>query len=579
MDFTKFERMNKTRFKKMTLTGRRQRRLVIDPVFKSLLSRIADPQTLENNFTAIHFFDEKLNLNTDDTYAFIIPPQITTVDKIAKLRAEVDSKKFTPFLELWFQPRINDAVAAFMIEKNIAPENLVTTFPTPGAPATKDSKVVPNPNLETYNLDIDLVALDIDVLTTNSPYAFLRAYSYNDLTVVSEIRKAIGDIYNYTGFLSIYSIGDIATAVSKMLPPPTDSNSLNLIIIDRKADLMTPLITQMNYEGLIADFLGIDCGTVEVQTDKGKQLQLLSSLSDKLFSQICYMNHQEVSGEIERRMNQVSGAFNKQESASFEEGVAQFKKTAQISLENQTLIDHINLASSLFTAMRNSRFFKPIMNTEADILQGVYSKNRELVSEMMEWGGEMQPIVRLLALESLIKGGIKGDDYVKLCQQIYFNYGLQMLPYLTRLSDVGLLNQSSKNAASYSSIVKNFNLFDPEWEQNDDNACASYLGYAPFSVRMVQKIAEGDFKSVNKAINELGQNCLATTIREDFVPEGDFLIVFIGGCTHSELNTFRRINRIGYNKYKILTTDMISSNDFLNRLAEGIPAFNTSCKS
>lgn len=36
-----------------------------------------------------------------------------------------------------------------------------------------------------------------------------------------------------------------------------------LIIIDRNVDMITPLMTQMTYEGLIDEIIGISCGKKE----------------------------------------------------------------------------------------------------------------------------------------------------------------------------------------------------------------------------------------------------------------------------------------------------------------------------
>jgi hypothetical protein len=369
--------------------------------------------------------------------------------------------------------------------------------------------------------------------------------------------------------VSVTAIGNLATAVARTLPPPADSNATHLIIIDRETDLLTPVITQMNYEGLIAEFFGIDCGCVAVPNDKGgQQLQLLSSASDATFAALRSMTHQEASDEITRRMSQISQTFASQPGRSLEDGVQAFRAMAHVSIENQTLVDHINLARRLIKLMGADRFFKRVMNLEAGLLSLGVSKAKELIQEMLDYGVDLRQVLRLMCLDSLMRGGT--SEFGKWVNLLNFNYGVQMIPYLLRLQEVGLLMPTG--GAKWSNFIKQFQLYAPDWEQTDDQAAALYLGYAPLSVRYVQRVVNGDLGSIVRPLAEIGQKC-SEVGQTEVKTEGTFLVVFIGGCTHSELNSLRRIGERQNMKYQILTTHLFSSNDFFDRLAIGIPGY------
>lgn len=48
-----------------------------------------------------------------------------------------DGPKF--YIELWFQPRINNAVSAWMVDMNFAPKSLLDSFPSRDHPSTGES--------------------------------------------------------------------------------------------------------------------------------------------------------------------------------------------------------------------------------------------------------------------------------------------------------------------------------------------------------------------------------------------------------------------------------------------------------
>jgi hypothetical protein len=566
MEFSHFEKLNTMKWRKMTRIGRKPRRLVIHPCFKNFVSRIVDSSLLQRDFEKIHFLDDSFDFPATANYAFLIPPLIPAVQRVADARVACGTK-FQPFIELWFQPRINDLVSAFLLDSDLAPASLLQRFPCEKLSAASQG-ARPRENFEVYNLEMDVVPLDNDVLTIFSPYAFFRTAYQHDLTVVGEVRNALEIISSYQGFVSISAIGNLSVAVARTLPPPAEANTTHLIIIDREADLLTPLITQMNYEGLIAENFGIDCGCVAVPSDKGNQLQLLSSASDATFAQLRSMTHQEASDEITRRMAQVSQTFASQPGRSFEDGVQAFRNMAHVSLENQTLADHINLAQRVIRMMEADRFFKRVMNVEAQMLSLSPSKSKEIVQEMLEYGTDMRQVVRLMCLDSLLRGGT--PEYAKWVNMLNFNYGVQMVPFLLRLQETGLLVPGG--GSKWSNVIKAFQLYSPDWEQTDDQAAALYLGYAPLSVRYVQRVVNGDVASMVRSLAEIGQKC-SEVGQTEAKNEGTFLVCFIGGCTHSELNTLRRLAERQNMKYQILTTHLFSSNDFFDRLAFGIPGY------
>jgi vacuolar protein sorting-associated protein 33A len=44
--------------------------------------------------------------------------------------------------------------------------------------------------------------------------------------------------------------------------PVTGGEVLAMVIVDRKIDMITPMVTPLTYEGLLDEVVGIDCGYV-----------------------------------------------------------------------------------------------------------------------------------------------------------------------------------------------------------------------------------------------------------------------------------------------------------------------------
>ena len=576
MDYNRFEKDNQRAFRKMATICKNQKfRLILQPDQRMWVSRCVDGEFLKSTFEKIHIFEDDFPFQAL-SYAMILPPDIPLVKKIIQTISSKDPKDKPQIVQFWFTPHLTDTVAAFLIDTDNAPISLLQTFPDETHNALKAGRK-PNNLFEIYDLGIELLPLDKDCFTMNDRFSFLKGWVYRDLTIVSNIRSALESIISRVGtFASITSIGGLAKAIGLTLPPPNDTSNLHIILIDRGTDLITPCVTQMNYEGLIAEYLGINCGTVDVSAEgKPNTLQLLSTVHDKLFAYLAPMNHSEASQEINNRMNKVTGALHNK-ADQFSQAVDTFKAAAKVSIDNKTLVDHINLAENLFNKMNGNKWFKAGMNAEADAFEGQPTLHT-LVSQMLEEGYDLRDEVRMLCLETLLLGGI--PDFPKYIQSICFNHGIQQVPYLMRLVDCGMLDKPLQNI-KWKNFVKAFKLYVPQWQEEPrDEAAAAYLGYAPLSIRYVQRIVSGDFAYVKKVIGDSFEAEQKGTTD----PNGEYIVFFIGGCTHSELNTLRRLapedpeadektlsNQL---RFKVVTTNMFSSREFFESIAYSIPGW------
>jgi hypothetical protein len=212
------------------------------------------------------------------------------------------------------------------------------------------------------------------------------------------------------------------------------------------------------------------------------------------------------------------------------------------------------------------------MNVEADCLQGAgQSKARELVQEMLEYGEDARLALRVLCLDCLLKGQLLTHNVKEslILRDFYFNYGFPAYLLLMRLKEADLLGSDAK----WGNAIKSYHCFAQDWKQTGDQVAANYEGYAPLSVRYVERAVSGDFASVQKGVSDsLKQQCYYDGAEGE--KHGEVLVCYIGGCTHGEVNSIRRLNGNEKVRYWVLTTNMVSSSDFFDHLANGIPGWD-----
>ena len=81
--------------------------------------------------------------------------------------------------------------------------------------------------------------------------------------------------------------------------PEVRSQIDSLVIIDRAVDLISPLATQLTYEGLVDEMFGITCATVTIPEPEKKTLSLTSQ--EELFQELRGLNFNAVGPTLSRK--------------------------------------------------------------------------------------------------------------------------------------------------------------------------------------------------------------------------------------------------------------------------------------
>ncbi|KFH47998.1 Vacuolar protein sorting-associated protein 33A-like protein [Hapsidospora chrysogenum ATCC 11550] len=397
-------------------------------------------------------------------------------------------------------------------------------------------------------LPLSFFPLENDVLSLELNDSFKDLYLNKDITPNFLMARALVEIQQNHGlFPRIIGKGDNAKRVADLLArmrqellagegagdagrvglTPSTTNE-SVIIIDREVDLVTPLLTQLTYEGLIDEAFGIQNNQAKVDTtivgapaqqsssatSQGRKRTIQLDSSDKLYDQLRDVNFAIVGSllnKVARRLQQVQSDYESKHKsktiAELKEFVGQLPGYQQ---EQQSVRIHTGLAEEIIKHTRTDEF-KGLLEVQQNLAAGADpSSQTDRIEELVARDAPLRETLRLLCIYSCISGGIRPKDFDQFRKLILQGYGHQHLLTLHNLEKLQLfLSKSSPLAGmipmagnagpsgsktNYAYLRKQLRLIVDEVQEDDPNDVAYvYSGYAPLSIRLVQCILQKQY--------------------------------------------------------------------------------------
>ena len=348
---------------------------------------------------------------------------------------------------------------------------------------------------------LEFVPLDNDLISLEDEAAWKKIYCDGDHTPIFRSAQALMTLQHAYGlFPRILGKGALARRLADLLirqrrehlasdpssPALTTPSQLidSLIIIDRAVDYATPLCTQLTYEGLVDEVVGINNGHVEVDpalltgqaqaagvgggqphaSGSGTPLQMtttpkkrkhrLDASTDLLFAEIRNLNFAVVGDRLHRAAKRLNQDYEGRHQAKTVSQIRAFVgKLGGLQSEHASLRLHTGLTEKImeWTAREEfNRMLEVQQNSVAGIdLPAQYQAIEEMVNEERDLVG----VLRLLCLASVVgmgsaAGGIKAKNLEFVKREILQTYGYQHLPLLLALQKVGLLTRASATPGS-----------------------------------------------------------------------------------------------------------------------------------
>ncbi|KAB8303362.1 hypothetical protein EYC80_004794 [Monilinia laxa] len=325
--------------------------------------------------------------------------------------------------------------------------------------------------------------------------------------------------------------GEDTNEVNKLGLSPSNTIE-SLIIIDREIDYATPLLTQLTYEGLIDEAVGIQhnqadvdssivgsapqaaqgssktVGATPVQTKKRK---IILDSSDKLYSQLRDTNFAIVGPLLNKVARRLKDDYESRHGTKSTAELREFvNKLPAYQAEQQSLKIHTGLAEEIMKHTRTEQFSR-LLEVQQNLVAGADpSSQHDAIEELIARDAPLSEVLRLLCLESCISGGIKPRELDTFKKMILHAYGYQHMLTLDALEKLQLLLSRSSPMASmipltgvgtqtgtntnYAYLRKQLRLIVDEVNEHDPNDIAYvYSGYAPLSIRLVQCILQKQY--------------------------------------------------------------------------------------
>uniref|UniRef100_A0A671QBU5 Vacuolar protein sorting-associated protein 33A n=1 Tax=Sinocyclocheilus anshuiensis TaxID=1608454 RepID=A0A671QBU5_9TELE len=541
---------------------------------------------------------------------FFVRPRLELMDIIAENVASEDKLQPREF-HILFVPR-----RSLLCEQRLKEKGVLNSFT----------------NIDEYILD--LIPYDGDLLSMESESSFRECYLENDQTSLYNAAKGLMTLQALYGTIpQIFGKGECARHVANMMLrmkrefagshtqilPVFDT----LLLLDRNVDLLTPLATQLTYEGLIDEIFGITNGYVKLPPEKfaqkkqgegGKDLptepkKLQLNSAEELYAEIRDKNFNAVGVALSKKAKIISAAFEERHNAKTVGEIKQFvsqlphMQAARGSLANHTSIAelikditsksetnhlyilngsisaHPSFFTFLLSCVSASEDFFDSLTVEQEFMTGVDTDKVTYIEDCIAQKDPLIKILRLVCMQSVCNNGLKQKvlDYYK--KEILQTYGYKHILTLKNLEKVGLLKPQSTMRNNYPTIRKTLKLWmEDANEQNPNDISYVYSGYAPLSVRLTQVLARPGWRSIEEVLKMLPgphfeeRQQVPTGLHKKRQPGENrtTLVFFLGGVTYAEIAALRFLSHVedSGTEYIIATTKLINGTSWVKSLMD-----------
>ncbi|XP_029000592.1 vacuolar protein sorting-associated protein 33B [Betta splendens] len=573
--------------------------LFIDADLMSPLDRIANVSTLrQHEVDKLYKVEYKPIISTSDQICFLIRPRIQTVKWICDVaNTDKTAGKFRRY-KIIFTPQKFYACDAVLEEQGIFGD--VTTDEWP----------------------FYLLPLDEDIISLELPEFFRDNFLAGDQRWVRTISNVLHQLYSLYGpFSKVYGIGRCSKMAydawkqNKEGEQKADHAAIGkMVLIDRDVDYVTPLCSQVVYEGLVDDIFKIKCGCVEFGPDvtsDNKSVKVMLNSEDKVFAEIRNEHFSNVFGFLSQKARNLQTAYDKRRGMDIQQMKTFVSEELKgLKQQHRLLSLHIGASESIMKK-KTKQDFQELLKTEHSLLEGFeIRKCISYIEEHISRQVSMVESLRLLCLLSITENGLLPKDYRSLKAQYLQSYGVHHLLTFANLRQLGLLVEqqpgetltvmeskvgklvndkaAGKLTDAFSSLAKKSNFralskklnLVPKSEEYDlriprDMAYIFSGAYVPLSCKLIEQVLERDgwtgLEEVIRLLNGhefTGPGCNGVDLGVKNDAQRIILVMFLGGCTFSEISALRFLGREKGFKFIVVTTAITNSSRLLEALLD-----------
>ncbi|XP_043536403.1 vacuolar protein sorting-associated protein 33B isoform X4 [Chiloscyllium plagiosum] len=541
--------------------------LFIEADLMSPLDRIANVSILkQHDVEKLYKLENKMVQGVSDQLCFLVRPRIASVKHVAEIvNADKASARLRKY-KIIFTPQ-----KFFMCETVLEEEGIF-------GDVTFDEWA------------FYLLPLDDDIISMELP-EFFRDY-----------------------FLMTYELWKEMVEDSENEIKPRQAEIGRVFFLDRDVDYVTPMCSQVVYEGLVDDVFRIKCGSVDFGsevTSLNKSVKVLLNSQDKVFKEIRNEHFSNVFGFLSQKARRLQTQYDKRQGMDIKQ-MKDFvsQELKNLKQEHRLLSLHIGACESIMKK-KTKQDFQELLKSEHALLEGFeIRESTNCVEEHIN--RQISPLesLRLMCLLSQTENGLISKDYRSLKTQYLQSYGYDHILTFANLKQIGLLTEQQpgetltavestmgklvtdkavgKLTDAFSSLArkshfralsKRLNLIPRTEEEYDlkvprDMAYVFSGAYIPLSCKIIEQVLERDSWAGMEEVSRLLNNNEFITIERSMDAgyscnaQRVILVVFLGGCTFSEIAALRFLGKEKGFKFVFVTTAITNSFRMLESLLE-----------
>lgn len=397
----------------------------------------------------------------------------------------------------------------------------------------------------------------------------------------------------------------------------------SVYIFDRNVDYISVLLSQLTYEGLIDDSIGIKKNTIELGTNATQSpgKYQLSSLSDPLYEELRNLNFSAVGEKLNKMAKRINHDYSERHQA---QTVSQLKsfvgRLGGIQQQKNALKLHVEIADYLTKDYLTEKFYQEL-EIQQQIVSGEDDPSCLEHLERLIWDQKSPTqVLRYMSLYCQVYGGFRKKVWENLKSSFFQTFGYHHFITFEAMEKLGLIHSgvpSSSFKQNYSSLQNQLKLSYDSVDDNSPNDL-SYVfsgAFSPIIPRIVEhaeqnrqfniyasqknRTKNGDkpkkpqklkniWDGIEEALSLLPGDTFDQSPREggsqienikiptkQTVKSGtNSLIIFIGGCSFSEISAIRYMSHNSINlsdrNFTILTSSIWNANRLLSTLLKHV---------
>ncbi len=444
--------------------------------------------------------------------------------------------------------------------------------------------------LEMFQWNLHLIPLDANLLSLERFDSFKNLYIENDFTILHSVAKSMVLLEEIYGAVPvIHGKGEKAQMawdlflrlkeVMKLHPRSKEGGSAitEMIILDRQTDLVTPLCSQLTYEGILDDVIRIQSGYIHISkeiTGKGQDSKVVVNANDPVFGVIRSLHFSYVPSTLSAITKGLRTSYSEGKTLSSIPELKSFvQKLPELTKKHDSLAIHIKVSEHITNKMKRQEFQRQLFFERA-ILEAVEKTQiTDYIEECIQRQMPYHIPLRLLCLMSTTNNGIKSKYFLPLKRAFLHSYGHKHLITFYNLFKVGLLEHKEeetskahqKPKSTFKQLSRQLKLVpkDPGLHDVHTPKDMSYVyggAYRPLSCSVVKHLVQHkSWKGLDDVVkNWSGQPF--THVDKSISASSDkvVLVYFIGGVTYSEFNALQNLGKRTHTTYVVATTNIIS---------------------